>query len=64
MTRREYALLYNLMVNRKLTFSRERLPISVWGYDFEAGNRTVDPHIRQLRGKLGDWPTISKPYIA
>ena len=54
LTRREYDLLYYLMVNRKLTFSREQLLNNVWGYDFEGGNRTVDTHIRQLRNKLGD----------
>ncbi len=54
LTRREYDLLYYLMVNRKLTFSREQLLNNVWGYDFEGGNRTVDAHIRQLRNKLGN----------
>ena len=54
LTRREYDLLYYLMVNRKLTFSREQLLNNVWGYDFEGGNRTVDTHIRQLRNKLGN----------
>lgn len=53
LTRREYDLLYYLMVNRSLTFSREQLLNNVWGYDFEGGNRTVDTHIRQLRNKLG-----------
>lgn len=53
LTRREYDLLYYLIVNRGLTFSREQLLNNVWGYDFEGGNRTVDTHIRQLRGKLG-----------
>jgi len=54
LTRREYDLLYYLAVNRGLTFSREQLLDHVWGYDFEGGYRTVDTHIRQLRGKLGD----------
>ena len=56
LTRREYDLLYYLAVNRGLTFSREQLLDNVWGYDFEGGCRTVDTHIRQLRGKLGDCP--------
>ena len=53
LTRREYDLLYYLIVNRPLTFSREQLLNNVWGYDFEGGFRTVDTHIRQLRNKLG-----------
>lgn len=53
LTRREYDLLYYLIINRGLTFSREQLLNNVWGYDFEGGSRTVDTHIRQLHGKLG-----------
>ena len=53
LTRREYDLLYYLIVNRSLTFSRKQLLNNVWGYDFEGGYRTVDTHIRQLRNKLG-----------
>lgn len=44
LTRWEYELLYYLMINRNLTFSREQLLNNVWGYDFEGGNRTVDTH--------------------
>ena len=54
LTRREYDLLYFLIVNRNLTFSREQLLNNVWGYDFEGRLRTVDTHIRQLRSKLRD----------
>ena len=54
LTRREYDLLYYLIVNRSLTFSRKQLLNNVWGYDFEGGYRTVDTHIRQLRNKLGE----------
>lgn len=53
LTRREYDLLYYLMVNQSLTLPREQLLNNVWGYDFEGGCRTVDTHIRQLRSKLG-----------
>lgn len=54
LTRREYDLLYCLMVNRSFIFSREQLLNNVWGYDFGGGCRTVDTHIRQLRSKLGN----------
>lgn len=54
LTRREYDLLYYLMTNRSRIFSREQLLNHVWGYNFDGGSRTVDTHIRQLRGKLGD----------
>ncbi len=54
LTRREYDLLYYLVVNRNHAFSREQLLDNVWGFDFDGGNRTVDTHIRQLRNKLED----------
>lgn len=60
LTRREYDLLYYLIVNRSLTFSREQLLNSVWSYDFEGGLRTVDTHIRQLRSKLGKYTDYIK----
>ena len=34
--------------------TRDRLMETIWGYDFEQGNRTVDVHIQSLRKKLGD----------
>lgn len=60
LTRREYDLLYYLVINRSLTFSREQLLNNVWGYDFEGGYRTVDTHIRQLRSKLGRYADYIK----
>lgn len=60
LTHREYDLLYYLVVNRSLTFSREQLLNNVWGYDFEGGYRTVDTHIRQLRSKLGRYADYIK----
>ncbi len=41
LTRREYELLYYLIVNRGFTFSREQLLNNVWGYDFEGGNEQL-----------------------
>ena len=35
-------------------FSREQLLSSVWGYASEAGTRTVDVHVAQVRAKLGE----------
>lgn len=55
LTRREYELLYFLVRNNSLTFSREQLLDNVWGYDFTGGSRTVDTHIRQLRTKFGKY---------
>jgi len=54
LTFKEYELLYFLMLNAGIVFSREKLIEAVWGYDFEGESRTVDMHIKTLRRKLGE----------
>jgi DNA-binding response OmpR family regulator len=51
---REYELLKFLASNRGRVFTREALLNQVWGYDYYGGDRTVDVHIRRLRGKIED----------
>ncbi len=48
----EYELLKYLASNRSRVFSREALLTNVWGYNYYGGERTVDVHIRRLRGKI------------
>lgn len=55
LTRREYDLLYFLVLNQGIIFTREQLLDNVWGFDFDGSARTVDTHIKQLRIKLGDF---------
>lgn len=50
----EFKLLEDLLRNKGKVRSREQLLNSVWGYSFEGYARTVDTHVRRLRGKLGD----------
>jgi two-component system phosphate regulon response regulator PhoB len=49
----EFRLLEELLRNLGKARSREQLLNSVWGYSFEGYARTVDTHVRRLRGKLG-----------
>ena len=49
----EFDLLAQLMRSPGQVFGREQLLSAVWGYSVAAGTRTVDVHIAQLRGKLG-----------
>lgn len=58
LTRREYELLYYLILNRNIALSREQIVTSVWGYDFEGDARTVDTHVKQLRVKLGRYAAM------
>ena len=53
LTFKEFELLYNLLLNRGIVLSRDKLMNLVWGTDFEGETRTVDVHIRTLRQKLG-----------
>lgn len=54
LTFKEYEILKLLIINRNIVLTRDRLMESIWGYDFEQGNRTVDVHIQSIRKKLGD----------
>jgi DNA-binding response OmpR family regulator len=54
LTATEFDLLAFLMRRPGWVFSREQLLSEVWGYAAMASMRTVDVHIAQLRGKLGE----------
>jgi DNA-binding response OmpR family regulator len=49
---REYDLLHFLAQHRGQVFSRAALLSHVWGQDSYIDERTVDVHVRRLRGKL------------
>ncbi len=54
LTATEFDLLAHLMQHPGRVFSREQLLSEVWGYAAVVGTRTVDVHVAQVRGKLGD----------
>jgi DNA-binding response OmpR family regulator len=54
LTYKEFELLRLFFENRGLVFSRKDLLSRIWGLEYIGGTRTVDVHIRRLRGKLGD----------
>lgn len=54
LTYKEFEMLRLLVENRGTVFSRQDLLSRIWGIDYIGGTRTVDVHIRRLRGKLGD----------
>ncbi|WP_249310856.1 response regulator transcription factor [Congzhengia minquanensis] len=53
LTFKEFELLSQLIRNKGLVMTRDKLMVSVWGTDFKGESRTVDVHIRTLRQKLG-----------
>ena len=52
LTRLEFDLLHNLMLNAGRVLTRERLLEQVWGYDFAGDTRAVDSAIKRLRASL------------
>ena len=56
LTSTEFRLLVTLIKEPGMTFSREQIIDSVFGYDFDGFDRTVDAHIANLRRKLATGP--------
>lgn len=54
LTATEFDLLAHLMQHPGRVYTREHLLSEVWGYAAVVGTRTVDVHVAQVRGKLGD----------
>jgi len=59
LSHKEFDLLAELMRNKGMVLSRDLLLTKVWGYDYVGESRTVDVHIRWLRGKIEE--KSSKP---
>jgi DNA-binding response OmpR family regulator len=52
LTAKEFLLLEYLLKHKGRVLSRDVLLTDVWGYKYTGGTRTVDVHVRRLRGKL------------
>lgn len=51
---KEFELLTYFINNQGVALSRERILNNVWNYDYFGDARTIDTHVKKLRGKLGD----------
>lgn len=49
---KEFDLLFKLACYPGKTISREQLIEEIWGYDYEGDERTVDVHVKRLRGRF------------
>ncbi|HEX7064045.1 MAG TPA: response regulator transcription factor [Bacillales bacterium] len=49
---KEFDLLFKLASYPGKTFSRDQLIEDIWGYDYEGDERTVDVHVKRLRGRF------------
>lgn len=54
LTKKEYELLYYLLVNRNIALSRENIIENVWGYEYYGDTNIVDVFIKNIRRKLED----------
>ena len=55
LTYKELELLRLFLSHPGVAFTREQLMSDIWGTDYCGESRTVDMHIRTLRGKLGPY---------
>lgn len=60
---REYDLLVFLARHRGMALSRDLILERVWGWDYGGGTRTVDVHVRWLRGKIEVDPARPKRIV-
>lgn len=51
---KEFELLTYFMENNGIALSRENILNNVWNYDYFGDARTIDTHVKKLRGKMGD----------
>lgn len=49
---KEFELLFLLASYPGKTFTRDQLIEKLWGYDYEGDERTVDVHVKRLRGRF------------
>ncbi len=51
---KEFELLSYFFENKGVALSREKILNNVWNYDYFGDARTIDTHVKKLRGKLGN----------
>ncbi|GAA0325392.1 MULTISPECIES: response regulator transcription factor [Oceanobacillus] len=57
-TAKEYDLLYFLASHPNIVFTKEHLFEQIWGYDAVGDNTTVTVHIRKIREKIEENPSL------
>lgn len=51
---KEFELLAYFIENKGIALSREKILNNVWNYDYYGDARTIDTHVKKLRGKMGE----------
>ena len=60
LTHTQFELLYLFLSNPNLVLTREDIINKIFGFDYEASDRTIDAHIKLLRNKLGKYKNYIK----
>ena len=55
LTQTQFDLLTLFLKNINIVFTREQIIENIWGYTYEADDRTIDAHIKLLRNKIGKY---------
>lgn len=55
LTHTQFELLYLFITNVNRVLTREDIINKIFGYDYEASDRTIDAHIKLLRSKIGKY---------
>ena len=55
LTHTQFELLKLFLTNLNISLTREIIINKIWGYDYEADDRTIDAHIKLLRSKLKNY---------
>lgn len=55
MTHTQFELLTLFIENPNIALTREQIIERIWGYEYDAEDRTIDAHIKLLRSKLGKY---------
>lgn len=55
LTHTQFELLKLFLTNLNIALTREVIINKIWGYDYEADDRTIDAHIKFLRSKLKNY---------
>ena len=60
LTHTQFDLLTMFLKNQGIALTRETIIEKIWGYTYEADDRTIDAHIKLLRSKLGNYKNAVK----
>ncbi|MDR0783450.1 MAG: response regulator transcription factor [Propionibacteriaceae bacterium] len=54
--KKEFQLLFKLLSNPNVIFTRIQLMNEIWGFDSDTDDHTLNVHISRLRDRFRDWP--------